>query len=71
MSRFTEDVAKEIYENNDCINLINKLDSLRKTYQAMELPKTREEFENRALLFQFLNDLEEFLIIKKEFIESN
>ncbi|WP_294343864.1 aromatic acid exporter family protein [uncultured Clostridium sp.] len=71
LSRFTEDVAKEIYENNDCINLINKLDSLRKTYQAMELPKTREEFENRALLFQFLNDLEEFLIIKKEFIESN
>ena len=35
----------------------------------MELPKNREEFENRALLFQFLNDLEDFLIIKKEFKE--
>lgn len=71
LSKFTEDVSKEIYENNDCINLINKLDSLRRTYESMELPKTRDEFENRALLFQFLNDLEEFLIIKKEFVESN
>ena len=35
----------------------------------MELPKNRNEFENRALLFQFLNDLEDFLIIKKEFKE--
>jgi uncharacterized membrane protein YgaE (UPF0421/DUF939 family) len=35
----------------------------------MELPKTRNEFEDRALLFQFLNDLEDFLIIKKEFKE--
>ncbi len=33
----------------------------------MNLPSTREEFENRALLFQFLNDMEEFLITKNEF----
>ena len=33
----------------------------------MELPKNRTEFENRALLFQFLNDLEDFLSVKKEF----
>lgn len=71
LSKFTEDVSKEIYENNDCINLINKLDSIRRIYETMELPKTRGEFENRALLFQFLNDLEEFLVIKKDFVESN
>lgn len=71
LSKFTEDVSKEIYENNDCISLINRLDFLRKTYKSMDLPKTREEFENRALLFQFLNDLEEFLVIKKEFAIAN
>ena len=71
LSKFTEDVSKEIYENNDCINLINKLDSIRRIYETIELPKTRGEFENRALLFQFLNDLEEFLVIKKDFVESN
>lgn len=31
----------------------------------MSLPKTREEFENRAELLQFLNDMEEFLMIKE------
>ena len=51
------------------LKLIDKLDLLRKYYKMMELPKNRIEFENRALLFQFLNDLEDFLVIKKEFKE--
>ena len=67
LSEFTNDVAMNIHEDNDCIELINKLNLLRKDYEMMELPKNRNEFENRALLFQFLNDLEDFLIIKKEF----
>ncbi|AOR23439.1 aromatic acid exporter family protein [Clostridium taeniosporum] len=67
LSEFTNDIAMNIYEYNDCINLINKLNSLRRDYKSMSLPANRDEFENRALLFQFLNDLEEFLIIKKEF----
>jgi len=70
LSEFTNDVAMNIHEDNDCIELINKLVILRKDYENMELPKNRTEFENRALLFQFLNDLEDFLIIKKEFKES-
>lgn len=36
----------------------------------MDLPKNREEFENRALLFQFLNDLEDFLLLKKAFKDN-
>ncbi|AWK49608.1 hypothetical protein DIC82_00210 [Clostridium beijerinckii] len=70
LSEFTNDVAMNIHEDNDCIELIDKLNLLRKDYKDMELPKNRNEFENRALLFQFLNDLEDFLIIKKEFKES-
>ena len=69
LSEFTNNVAINIHEDNDCIKLIDKLDFLRKYYKMMELPKNRIEFENRALLFQFLNDLEDFLIIKKEFKE--
>ena len=69
LSEFTNNVAMNIHEDNDCIELINKLTLLRKDYEMMELPKSRNEFENRALLFQFLNDLEDFLIIKKEFKE--
>lgn len=69
LSEFTNDVAINIHEDNDCIELINKLKLLRKNYGTMELPKNRNEFEDRALLFQFLNDLEDFLVIKKEFKE--
>lgn len=69
LSEFTHNVAINIRADNDCIDFINKLNSLRKEYQGMELPKNRDEFENRAMLYQFLNDLEDFLIIKKEFKE--
>lgn len=67
MSAFTENVGNNIYSDNDCVELLYKLNRLRAEYKCMELPKTREEFENRAMLFQFLNDLEDFLLIKKEF----
>lgn len=70
LSEFTNNVAMNLHEDNDCVELIDKLNLLRKEYRDMELPKNRNEFENRALLFQFLNDLEDFLTIKKEFKEA-
>lgn len=70
LSKFTNDVAMNLKEDNDCIELIDNLNLLRKDYANMELPKNRNEFENRALLFQFLNDLDDFLNIKKEFKEN-
>ncbi|AQS10318.1 hypothetical protein CLOBY_24610 [Clostridium saccharobutylicum] len=70
LSEFTNNVAMNLYEDNDCIELIDKLNLLRKDYANMELPKNRNEFENRALLFQFLNDLEDFLVIKRDFKKS-
>lgn len=70
LSEFTNEVAMNIREDNDCLELIGKLNLLRQDYAKMELPKNRNEFENRAVLFQFLNDLEDFLVVKKEFKEA-
>ena len=67
LSEYTYRVAVSINKDNDCIDLINELNALRKDYKKMELPKNREEFENRALLLQFLNDLEDFLLLKRNF----
>ena len=67
LSDLTKDVANNLSEENDCLELINKVNFLRDVYKQMDLPKSRDEFENRALLFQFLNDLEEFLQIKREY----
>ena len=36
-------------------------------FEKMELPKTREEFETRAALFQFVREMEQYLIIKSSF----
>ncbi|MCR1971561.1 aromatic acid exporter family protein [Clostridium cochlearium] len=73
MANFIEKVANSIYENNTAENLLEDLDKLREDFRKMELPKTREEFEIRASLFQFLNDMEQFLRIKNDFrkIEIN
>lgn len=34
------------------------------------MPVTREEFENRAILYHVLMDLEEFLFVKQRFYEA-
>lgn len=64
---FTLNIAKAIHEHNTAEGLLRNLQELREGFKNMELPKTREEFENRAMLYQFLNDMEQFLLIKNDF----
>ncbi|ATD56962.1 aromatic acid exporter family protein [Clostridium chauvoei] len=71
MANFIKEVAKNIKEANDCRELLRKLNILRAEFKKMELPKTREEFENRSQLLQLLNDMEEFLEIKRNFVKSS
>lgn len=68
LSNFTDRLAEQIHEYNTGFTLLKELNGLRLSYQLSELPKSREEFENRAMLFQFLNDLEEVIKIKMEFM---
>lgn len=42
--------------------LLKELDTLHASYAAMELPKTREEFESRAMLYHILEDMRVFLV---------
>lgn len=70
MAELTENIAINIHSDNDCIKLLNSLQELKEEYKNMELPITREEFENRAMLFQYLNDMEDFLNIKRAFKEK-
>lgn len=70
MSDFTLCVAENISEMNDCKSLLRDLEILRNEFKKMELPKTRDEFESRAQLLQFLNDMEEFLLIKRNFFTN-
>lgn len=68
ISKFTKNVASQIKDSNDCLDLLEELEVLKEDFKQMALPKTREEFENRAQLLQFLNDMEDLLRIKRNFI---
>ncbi|PAB60062.1 aromatic acid exporter family protein [Anaeromicrobium sediminis] len=71
LSEFTENLANELNECNTGEHLLVKADFIKKHYQDTELPKTREEFENRAVLYQYFNDLVYFIEIKSKFMMAN
>lgn len=53
--------------NNDGSDLLRKIEQAYSNYRQMDLPKTREEFENRAGLFQVLQLLELLIQEKNNF----
>ncbi len=70
VAAFTEKVALDFGEYNTAEELLRELKGVREACEIQELPKSREEFENRAMLFQFLNDIEYLLEVKKNFREN-
>lgn len=72
------DVSKEIQtllvkiyetygEDNDGVELKQNVANVYKHYETKSLPQTREEFENRARLYQFLTEIQTFIDIKVNF----
>lgn len=66
VANFTEELASVIGKEVNANILINRLNRVKKELSLQALPVTREEFENRAMLYQFLNDLEIFIESKRE-----
>lgn len=62
--------AAQLHEQNTGIYLMEDIDSLLQSFRESELPATRAEFENRAILFQLLNDFRRFIQTKKIFYEE-
>ncbi len=59
-----------ITEMNPPHKQLEMLNRLVENMRGQPLPKTREEFESRAILYHILMDLEDFLVFKKRFIEA-
>lgn len=70
LSNMTSFIASIIGTDPKVEHLLLEIDKLRDEFKDQELPKTRLEFENRSVLFQYLNDLEEFVKIKKRYLEK-
>lgn len=70
ISEFIRHIAETFHEYNNAIGLLTRLQEIKLEFKTDPLPNSREEFENRAILFQILNELEAFLLLKKEFALS-
>lgn len=62
--------ADQLHENNTGIYLLEDIRLLYQHFRESDLPKSRTEFENRAILFQLLNDFTRFIKTKKNFFDK-
>lgn len=70
MASLVEKTALSLSEQNPAEDLVADVNQILTDFRESELPKTREEFEGRALLFQFLNDLRYLLELKRDFTKQ-
>lgn len=70
ISVFLEEVSNAYNKENTVDDLLEKFYELHAELKESPLPIERSEFEDRAELYVMMRDIEEFLVIKKEFIES-
>lgn len=59
--------AKTFAQNNDGQTILAMIAEVLDDYRMMALPQTRDEFEKRAELFQFLQSFKSFIEVKAEF----
>jgi uncharacterized membrane protein YgaE (UPF0421/DUF939 family) len=67
VANFLDELSENIHAKNTAYIYLEKLNEMKKIFEEMELPKTREEFEVRAALLQLVNEMNEYLIIKGSF----
>ncbi|KIQ93196.1 putative membrane protein [Anoxybacillus thermarum] len=63
---FIDELSDAIHPGNTADRFIRQLEEMKKQFQQMPLPKTREEFEQRAALLHFVKEMEQYLIIKSQ-----
>lgn len=68
LADLTEHIAGRLHEFNTADELMMETKQVLDRFRHQALPQTREEFENRALLFQYLNEVKHLLEIKRQFV---
>lgn len=70
VAHFIENVALSLHESNPAKELLENVRELKATFREMDLPKTRQEFETRAVLLILINEVERFISLKTVFYEK-
>lgn len=63
-------LSNYVIELNTPTKQLERLEGIFDDMKKEPLPKSRDEFESRAILYHILMDLEDFLIFKKRFVED-
>jgi uncharacterized membrane protein YgaE (UPF0421/DUF939 family) len=71
ISDFIKDLSYDVGLYNNSMKYISMINDLLEKYRLSELPKTREEFESRAILYQVLLELESLLNVNVQFYEAH
>lgn len=67
---FIKEISQSFSESQIAKGLLDSLEDLLLKFKESSLPVTREEFENRAILYMILMDLKVLLRMKKNFADS-
>lgn len=64
------ETAEQLDEKNTGVELLSYIGNLYRVFRDSPLPKTRKEFEGRAILYNILNEFEDFLELKRDFYQE-
>lgn len=70
VAEYMQYLSGYVVERNVPSAQMERLEEIFRDMKKEELPKSREEFENRAILYHILMDMEEFLIYKQRFVKA-
>ncbi|MDC3414461.1 aromatic acid exporter family protein [Aquibacillus sp. 3ASR75-11] len=65
MATFFDELSDSVHPGNTSTIFLEKVHRLKKKFEEDALPQTREEFETRANLYRLLQEIEQYLILKK------
>ena len=73
IAEFIHRVGNTAFDAHTVSSLLNDLDKIYKDMKTQALPKNREEFENRAILFLCLIEIKKYLVNRKnaQFLRDN
>ncbi|GAA0346317.1 aromatic acid exporter family protein [Bacillus carboniphilus] len=67
VANFIEELSTHVHPGNTAHHFLYKLYQMKHEFKEMPLPTTRDEFEERAALLNFVSEMEKYLQIKSHF----
>lgn len=64
---FMQELSENVHSGNTAIHFREKLEIVKEVFAKMPLPETHEKFLAMASLYQFIEEMDEYLMIKQSF----